>query len=98
MSAPVPTSGQTWQQWATALGRWLNPRLPTLTTGSLTLDTGTSTTVRVSGLTKRQKVFVNPTTAAAATADAYVSSIDDGSFIVKHNAGIAGRTFSYLIV
>lgn len=98
MSLPTPNRTQPWYDWANVFIRAIRPQLPTIITGSATLGTGTSTTVSVFGLTARQRVFLQPRTAAAFSAGASVTSITDGSFVAAHASGASDRTVDYFAI
>ncbi|MEB2843808.1 hypothetical protein [Endobacterium cereale] len=67
-------------------------------TGSLTLATsGTTTTVTNAKVMQGSRIFLQPRTAAAVIANAFVLSVSKGSFVVQHSAGTAERKFDYAV-
>lgn len=99
MALPRPDSGKSWYDWAVNFVRSVSVEFqPLLVTGQAALDTDTSTTVSVAGITKRQKVWLQPRSQTAWDAKPSVSSVTDGSFVIAHTAGVSGRLVDYLIV
>lgn len=67
-------------------------------TGSINLaNSTTTTTVSNSKVVPTSKVFLQPRTAAAVTAGAFVSSISSGSFVITHASETTVRTFDYVV-
>ncbi|WP_276118287.1 hypothetical protein [Pararhizobium qamdonense] len=65
--------------------------------GSATLSTGTTTTVNNPKVNSRSAVILQPRNANAAASVYFISSIANGSFVIGHIAGAAGRTFDYAL-
>jgi hypothetical protein len=65
--------------------------------GTATLTTGTTTTVTNPKITSISKVFLQPRNANAANSAPFISSISSGSFVIGHIAGVAGRSFDYVV-
>jgi hypothetical protein len=65
--------------------------------GTATLTTGTTTTVNNPKITSITKVFLQPRNANAASSGYFISSIANGSFVIGHSAGSAGRAFDYAV-
>ena len=67
-------------------------------TGTINLaDSTTTTTVSNPKIASTSKVFLQPRTAAAVTAGAFVSSISSGSFVITHASATTVRTFDYVV-
>ncbi|KQY14429.1 hypothetical protein [Rhizobium sp. Root482] len=66
-------------------------------TGTATLTTGTTTTVNNPKVTTQSAVILQPRNANAAASVYFVSAISNGSFVIGHIAGAAGRTFDYAV-
>ena len=66
-------------------------------TGSATLTTGTTTTVNNPKVSTQSAVILQPRNANAAASVYFISSISNGSFVIGHIAGAAGRTFDYAL-
>jgi hypothetical protein len=99
MPLPTPDRNGSLYDWAIGFIRALPITFQErLATGQATLSTGTSTTVSVAGLTKRQRVFLQPRIVLAWDAKPAVASVADGSFVIAHLAGSSGRTVDYLVV
>lgn len=66
--------------------------------GSIELTASTSTEVKNGISRKGYAVFLQPRSASAVSAAAYVSAVNDGAFTVTHEAGDAsGRLFWYFL-
>lgn len=66
-------------------------------TGSATLTTSTTTTVSNPKVTSQSTVILQPRNANAAASVYFINSISNGSFVIGHVAGAAGRSFDYAV-
>ena len=75
----------------------VNRNTPTIK--SLTLNNSSATTtVTDEKMGKDKTVILTPTNANAATESIYLSTKDNGSFVLTHSVAATTRTFDYLIV
>ncbi|AWI60347.1 hypothetical protein [Sinorhizobium fredii] len=67
-------------------------------TGTVTLaNSTTTTTVSNPKVASTSKIFLQPRTSAAASENAYISSISAGSFVITHANAATTRTFDYVV-
>ena len=69
-------------------------------TSSVTLTTGTTTTVTDFRAGTNSVIVFSPTSSggAAALSGLFVSTKNNGSFVITHASGAAGRTLDYVVV
>jgi hypothetical protein len=66
--------------------------------GSATLTTGTTTTVTTSDAKTTSVIIIQSTSAAITLLGVYVSTKNNGSFVLTHSAAAGTETFDYLII
>ncbi|RVK19421.1 hypothetical protein CN165_12700 [Sinorhizobium medicae] len=67
-------------------------------TGTVTLaNSTTTTTVSNPKVASTSKIFLQPRTSAAASENAWISSISAGSFVITHASATTTRTFDYVV-
>lgn len=65
-------------------------------TGSITLSNAATTTVSNPKITAQSRVFLQPRNANAVSANAFISSISNGSFVIGHAAASTERKLDYV--
>ena len=83
----------------TEVGRVLNNVVRQFdNTGTFNLaNSTTTTTITNPKVASTSKIFLQARTSAALTANAYISSISTGSFVVTHASATTTRTFDYVV-